>query len=300
MAGKSSHTRRIVTDWLFISPQLVIYVVLTLVPFFVAIPILFTDRSTFIDPDVNYVGFDNFTRLFTDEKVAQDYWPVFWRTMRFAGVNYLMAFAFGLPLALLMYEVGFNGGFFTIIYLPWMISGLALGYMTTMLFSRTTGSANLLLMEFGVLDQAIDIKQPGNTGWILPLLVGWRSAGFYMAILLAGLLSIPRETVEAATVDGARYLQRLLYVYIPQMWPSIIIVSIFSIAQSFNLFDELVGLGGLEQNPEATFLSVLFVNYGFRLDRLALGLTLSLQTFLPLIVIGIFLQRLQRRLQVEA
>lgn len=294
-----SKTRRIVTDWLFLLPQLSLFVILTIVPFFVALPILFTDQSTFVDPQVNYIGFDNFTRLFTDPAIANEYWPVFGRTLRFAVINYVMAFAFGLPLALLMYEVGFNGGFFTIIYLPWMISGLALGYMATMLFSATTGSANLLLMEVGVLENAIDIKQPGMTGVILPLLVGWRSAGFNMAVLLAGLLAIPRDTIEAATVDGANYWQRLRFVYIPQMWPSIIIVSIFSIMQSFNLFDELVALGGLEQNQEATFLSILFVNYGFRLDRLALGMTLTLQTFIPLLIIGIFLQLLQRRLQVD-
>lgn len=294
----SARSRRILSDWLFILPQFILFVGLTLVPFFIALPVLFTDRSTFVDPDVAYIGAENFTRLFEDETIAREYWPVFWRTVRFAVVNYVMAFAFGLPLALLMYEVGFNGGFFTIIYLPWMISGLALGYMATMLFSRTTGSANLLLMEMGVLNSAIDIKEPGMTGTLLPLLVGWRSAGFNMAVLLAGLLAIPRDTIEASTVDGASYWQRLRFVYIPQMWPSIIIVSIFSIMQSFNLFDELVALGGLEQNPEATFLSILFVNYGFRLDRLALGLTLTLQTFIPLLVIGVFLQLLQRRLQV--
>lgn len=298
MQNNASRRRRILTDWLFLSPQLILFVGLTIVPFFIALPVLFTDRSTFVDPDVSYIGTDNFTRLFEDQAIADEYWPVFWRTVRFAVINYVMAFAFGMPLALLMYEVGFNGGFFTIIYLPWMISGLALGYMATMLFSRTTGSANLLLMEMGLLQNAIDIKQPGNTGILLPLLVGWRSAGFNMAVLLSGLLAIPRDSIEAATVDGASYFQRLRYIYIPQMWASIIIVSIFSLMQSFNLFDELVALGGLEQNPEATFLSVLFVNYGFRLDRLALGLTLTLQTFIPLLVIGVFLQLLQRRLQV--
>ena len=49
--------------------------------------------------------------------------------------------------------------------------------------------------------------------------------------------------------------------------------------------------------PEARLLSVIFFNYAFTSQRLALGLTLTLETFLPMVILAIFLQRLQRRLQ---
>ena len=289
--------RRILRDWMFISPQLLIFVLLTIVPFFVAIPILFTDMSQFKDPQIHFVGFQNFTALFTDASVQADYIPALRRTLIFVALNYTTVYIFGLSLALLMYEVGFRGGFFTVIYLPLMVSGLAVGYMAVMLFSKETGSANLLLLKLGLIDKPIDIYSAQGTAFTLPLMVGWRYAGYNMAIFLAGLLAIPKETIEASIVDGASYWQRLWHVYFPQMLPSFVLATTMCLIGSFAVFDELVAMGALYVNPEAKLLSVLFFTYGFQIDRLAMGMTLAVMTFLPLVILGVSLQRLQRRLQ---
>ena len=164
--------RRILRDWLFILPQFSLFVLLTIVPFIVAIPILFTDMASFTDPTVAPVGMRNFTALFTDPSVQADYFPALRRTLIFVVLNYMTVYLFGLTLALLMFEVGFRGGFFTIIYLPLMVSGLAVGYMAVMLFSRETGTANLLLRQLGLIQNPIDIYSPEGTAFILPLLVG--------------------------------------------------------------------------------------------------------------------------------
>jgi ABC-type sugar transport system permease subunit len=291
--------RRILGDYLFIAPQLILYLTFTILPFFVAIPTLFTDRIDFLDTDVSFIGFRNFTRVFRDEIIRNDFLPALYRTVRFTILNYAMVYVFGLTLALLMYEIGFRGGFFTVIYLPWMVSGLAIGYIVVMLFSRSTGTVNHILLALDWIEKPIDVKLPTGTTVVLPIVVGWRAAGFNMAIFLSGLLTIPRETIEAAVVDGANYWQRLTRVYFPQMWPAFIIATIFCLIGSFGVFQELVALGGLYQNPEAKFLSILFFEYAFLRDRLALGMTLSLEVGAPLIVIGMLLQRLQRRLHYE-
>lgn len=289
--------RKILRDWAFILPQLSIFVVLTIVPFLVAIPILFTDMSSFNDPQINAVGWRNFTALFTDPSVLRDYLPAFRRTIIFVILNYTTVYIFGLSLALLMYEVGFRGGFFTIVYLPLMVSGLAVGYIAVMLFSKETGTANLLLEDLGIIKKPINIYSAQGTALILPLIVGWRYAGYNMAIFLAGLLSIPKETIEASIVDGASYWQRLWKVYFPQMLPSFVLATTMCLIGSFAVFDELVAMGALYVNPEAKLLSVLFFTYGFQIDRLAMGMTLAVMTFLPLVILGVALQRLQRRLQ---
>jgi ABC-type sugar transport system permease subunit len=289
--------RRILEDWAFILPQLIIFIFLTIVPFFVAIPILFTDMAQFNDPKINPVGLRNFTALFTDPSVQRDYLPAFRRTIVFVVLNYTTVYIFGLSLALLMYEVGFRGGFFTVVYLPLMVSGLAVGYMAVMLFSRETGTANLLLLELGLIKEPFDLYSAEGTAFILPLLVGWRYAGYNMAIFLSGLLAIPEETIEASIVDGTNYWQRLTRVYFPQMWPSFILATTMCLIGSFAVFDELVAMGALYVNPEAKLLSILFFTYGFQVERLAMGMTLAVMTFLPLVFVGIALQRLQRRLQ---
>jgi multiple sugar transport system permease protein len=287
--------KRHIQNIILLTPQLIIFMMLVIIPLFVAIPFLFTDMSNFMDPEVNFIGFDNFTRLFTDSSIAADYWPGLAKTIRFTILNYAMVFVFGLTLALLMYEVGFRGGLFTMIYLPWMVSGLALGYLALMLFSEATGTVNLLLEEWGLIEKPFNIKTEGGTTVILPLLVGWKAAGFNMAIFLTGLMSIPKDTIESSIMDGASYVQRLWWIYFPQMMPSFIIATIFALLGSFKVFDELVALGGLYQNDAAEFLSIVFFRYGFAQNKLSLAMTLAVQTFVPLMIIAIFLQFLQRR-----
>lgn len=289
--------QRRVGDYLLLAPQLLLYVALTLLPFVVAIPMLFTDRLHFQDTGVDFIGGANFLRIFNDANIQQEYFPALQRTLTFVTLNYLMVFVFGLSLALLIYEMGLQGWFFTIVYLPMMVSGLAMGYMATMLFSRSTGTVNLLMQQVLGLPWEIDIQRPTGTTVLMPILIGWRYAGFNVAIFLSGLLAIPTETIEASTMDGASYWQRLWHVYIPQMIPSFIIATIFCLIGSFGVFDELIPLGALNSNNEARLLSILFFTYAFSSQRLALGLTLTLQTFLPLVVAALLLQRLQRRLQ---
>ncbi len=298
--GGRRAARRLLIDWAFILPQLILFLGLTILPFFLGLPTVFTDKLSFVDTDSKFVGLDNFTRVITEPGIKDEVLPAIGRTIRFTLLNYGMVYLFGLVLALLMYEVGFRGGFFTIIYLPMMLSGLAVGFIATMLFARSTGTANLLLINLGLINKPIDIKAASGIDFILPLLTGWRYAGFNMAIFLAGLLSIPTETIEAATVDGASYWQRLIRIYFPQMIPSFLIATIFCLIGSFNIFDELVALGGLYGNQEASFLSILFFTYGFQRGRLAVGLAMALELGIPLLVMGLLLQKVQRRFQYDS
>jgi ABC-type sugar transport system permease subunit len=290
-------TRRIVWSYVFLTPQLVLYLTLTILPLVLAMPLLFTDRVNYTDIDWEYIGAGNFKELAQDDSIRGIYLSALGRTARFTVMNYAMVYLFGLGLALLMYEVGFRGGLFSVIYLPYMLSGLALGYMAVMLFSETTGTVNLLLLKLGLIQHPFSIKKPEGTLIALPIMMGWRWAGFYMAIFLAGLLSIPTETIEAAIVDGASYFQRLFRVYFPQMMPSFIIATIFALFNSFNIFDELVALGAMDYNTAAEFLSIVVFKFGFSANRLAMGMTMAVVAFVPLLILSILLQRLQQRLQ---
>ena len=107
--------RRMLGDYLLLAPQLILYVGLTLLPFVVAITMLFTDRLHFQDTGVDAIGWANFARIFTDPNIQQEYLPALQRTLTFVGLNYLMVYVFGLSLALLIYEIGFQGWFFTIV-----------------------------------------------------------------------------------------------------------------------------------------------------------------------------------------
>ncbi len=293
-------------DLLFLLPQLLLFTLLTIVPFIVAIPIALTDQVDFLDQSVRYVGLRNFFTLFA-EPIRNIFVPALGRTSLFTVLNYATVYLFGFSAALVMYEVStkLSRLFFVVVFLPFMLSGLGVGMFLQMLFSRDSGSLNLLLMSIGVLDKPIDIMHPAVSSVALPLMVGWRYAGFNMALFLTGLLSIPVDTIDASRVDGVSYPQRVSLVYLPQMVPSIIVATIFCIIGSFGIVEEPIGMGGLLANKNAEYLAVVLYKFGFgggasstapQSGTLAQALAMSITVYVPLILVAFFLTRLQRKL----
>ena len=295
--------RDLAWDILFLSPQFIIYFALTIFPFIIAIPIILTDQIGFIDTDIDFIGLQNFSNIFKTPLVEM-FLPAVKRTVIFMVINYSTVFIFGMTLALLMFEIKskFKKALFTIIYVPYMISGLGIGLIILLLFAKDTGSLNLMLMKIGIIDKAINIKNPSVSTWAFPLMVGWRYAGFNMAIFLGGLLSIPTETIDASSVDGANYLQRLRYIYFPQMFSSIMIATVICLIGSWGIFDEAVGMGALAANKNVRYFSVLLYKIGFAGSRqsgtLSEALTMSMTVNIPLLAIGLFLSRLQKKKQI--
>lgn len=284
-------------DALFITPQLVLYLGFTIIPFLIAIPLVLTDRRDFMDNEVAFIGFQNFITIF-QQPFLGDFMAALGRTVVFTLANYAMVFVFGLTLALVMFEYtwGLKRPFFTIIYMPFMISGIGAGMLLTLLFSRDSGSLNLLFLHLGLLQEPIDLKSPEVTAFLLPVMTGWRYAGVNLAFFLSGLLSIPTDNLEAAKVDGATYRQRLWHIYLPQIVPSIIIATVTCLIGSFNLIDELIGLGAMYGNQNAVFISVLVFQKGFT-SGLAQSVAMSLVVFVPLIIVAFLLIQWQKKKQ---
>lgn len=296
--------RETAADLAFVLPQYLLYITLTLLPFAIALPILFTDQADFVDTSVRYVGLDNVRALF-QPPLDERFLAAVRRTLIFTVGNYVMVFAFGFLLALALFELKSRlvGLFFTVIYVPWMMSGIGVGLLLLMLFSPDTGTINLALEAMGLGRNLINIKDEWTMLMVLPVIFGWKTAGFNMAIFLGGLLTIPPETIEAAKLDGARYFQRVLHVYIPQIVPAIVMATVFCLIGSFGIFDELVGLGALYGNPNAEFLSILIYKLGFSSGRdgtLAQGITASLVVFFPLLLAAFALNRWQKRRDYRA
>jgi ABC-type sugar transport system permease subunit len=217
--------------------------------------------------------------------------------------NYATVLVFGLGFALMMYELSsrVQRPFFVIIYLPYIISGLGVGMFIDLLFSQTSGSLNLLLQDLNLVREPLNLKSSEGSFWALVLFVGWRFAGFNMAIFLSGLLTIPTETIEAAKMDGASYYQRFRHIYVPQIVPSLGIATIACLVGSFGIFDETVGFGALYGNNNARLFAVVLFGMGSGAlgssGKLSEGVAASVVVFLPLIVLAYFIFRWQKRHQ---
>lgn len=306
MKHLTRNQRRNLWNMAFVAPQFLLYVGLTILPFFVALPIIFTDRVSVMATDAHWIGFQNVASVFQGA-IGEEFKPALLRTISFTFFNYLTVYLFGLTLALFMFEFKtsfqrIKGAIFTIIYLPWMVSGVGVGMLLLMLFSRDTGSMNLLLLKLGLIKKAVDIQGSELVVQIaMPLMVGWRAAGFNMALFLSGLLSIPEDTIDAAKIDGASYAQRLTHIYFPQMIPNFIMATIFCLIGSFGVIDELVGMGAFYGNKKAQFISIILFRLGFAsegswaLGTMAEGITLTIIVYVPLLILAFWLIRYQKQ-----
>jgi len=291
-----------ISEILFVLPQLILYLLFTIIPFFMIIPFMLTNMVSVNSNTYSFIGLGNFKEIFGPIYLPS-FTEVVSRTAIFTFFNYLTVFIFGLTLALILYEkvIRAQKAFTIVIYLPYVIAGLAAGMFIPLLFHPDTGSLNLLLEKIGLIDGPIDIRSNLATMIILPLLVGWRYAGYNMAIFLVGLSSIPIETIEAAKIDGASYFQRLIHVYLPQMVPFIMLATISCLIGSFGIFDEPVGMGGLAGNRNAQLFSLYLYRIGVsgqaKIGTFSMGMAASFIVNIPLVAIAIYLLRLQRRLQ---
>lgn len=294
-------------DVAFCAPQLLLYTLFTLLPFVIAIPMVLTNYADFLDQSVKFIGIANFISIF-QSPIIEQLIPALGKTVAFTIVNYSTLFIFALPLALILFEMNerVKKAYFTVIFLPLMLSGVGLGMLISMLFSIDTGSINLLLTKLGIISKPLDIRDSSITSLVLPLLAGWRYAGYNMALFLSGLLAIPKETIDAGRVDGVNYWQRVRYIYLPQIVPSIMIATILCLLGSFGIFDECIGLGALQGNPNAQYLSVLIYRMGFSsaggggtaaAGTLSQGVAISLVVYTPLLLLTFVLNKLQKKMQ---
>jgi ABC-type sugar transport system permease subunit len=293
-------------DVLFVSPQFVLYVGLTLVPLIVAFPMLFREqKSLFVEPGA-FIGLQNFKAVF-EKPLVDQFLSALWKTALYVVNNYLMVWLLGLTFALLMYELSLKTQrrVFLVVFLPYLLSGFGTGMIIGMLFSKETGTFNLLFRAIGLYKGSIDIYSPAVHA-LIPLFQGWRFAGFNMALFLSGLLAIPPDTVDSCRVDGANYFQRLIHIYLPQIVPTVMLITVMSMIGSFGIFDVPMGLNAMQGNHQVEFMAVLIYQQGFRagtteglVGNLGNAVATSFVVYLPLLLIAFVLRRIQQKKEYE-
>lgn len=214
-------------------PSALPILILSVLPIIVGILYAFTD-STIINPGPpNFVGFDNFVRVFQN--------TAFWQSFGIGAVwtvsVTVLQVVLGLALALLLNsDLRFRSFVRVLAVVPWAMPPVVVAIMWQAIYSPTHGPLNWLIGALGGPD---DINWLGSFSLALPavIIVGvWTGMPQNTISLLAGLQQIPAELVEAATVDGARAWARFVHVTLPALWPVIIAIGSLSMIWNFNSF----------------------------------------------------------------
>lgn len=216
----------------FLVVSLLIPVVLLMI--FVVYPAINLVQTSFLEWDgisqvKEYVGIKNYINMFTNS-------PNLWLSLRNNGL-YLVFHMIMIPIELsiavmLNSKMKGRGVVKSIIFLPFVISGVGISYAFAYFFSPVNGAFNEILNVCS-LDTFIRnwLSDPKIVNFTLIFVSIWRFSGYHVILFISGLKSVSPELLEAAEIDGANSLQRLRAIQLPSM----------ALVMDFVLFDCIRG-----------------------------------------------------------
>lgn len=277
--------------WSRVAPQIALTpaLLVTLTAFVGAIAwsvyLSFTASRRF--PDYTLVGFKQYQRLFNDSG-----WIVSLENMLILGAGSLLSIVFGFLLAALIdREVAGTPIFRTIFLYPLAVSLIVTGIAWRWLFNPTLGVENLLHALGWSSANFSWLNSPSTVMYGIILGVLWQSAGFYMALMLAGLRGINVEIWQAARLDGVSFWRLYIEVIIPMMKltfiTSILLLSI-GVVKAYDIIVAMTngGPGGSSWVPAYFVIQAYWVknNLGFASAAAAIMLLLTACLFAPFII----------------
>ena len=255
--------------WILALPFLLLFSVFTAWPVISSLYMSFTDiksrdlRSPFA---VGFVGLDNFTRVFGDERFLKS--AVNTAYFVIVGVPLTLGIALAAALALDKGITRFRTIFRVGYYTPVVTSIVAVAVVWRFLLQPDNGLVNTVLGWVGI--NGPDWLQ--STTWSMPSLIvmaSWRNFGTAMIIFLAGLQSVPVMLHEAASIDGASAWQRFRHITLPMLRPTMLFVTVTTGIGYLQFFEEpfvMTQGGPLDSTLSMsmyTFKQFSFGNYGF-------------------------------------
>ncbi|MFP3185324.1 MAG: sugar ABC transporter permease [Paraburkholderia sp.] len=194
----------------------------------VVLPLLFSLYTSFTaynltDPDTlgHVIGWRNYLRAFANG----DFWAAFARTVLFLTIALNLEMLFGLGIALLLNAVTTGQRLLrTIMMFPMMFSPVLVGFQFKFMLNDSTGVVNSLLHSlFGVKGSIPFLVDAHSALASLIVAEVWNSTPVFTVILLAGLMALPKDPIEASKVDGCTPWQTFRYVTLPYLMPFIYI-----------------------------------------------------------------------------
>ena len=223
-----------------------------------------------------WIGFDNFTRLF------KSYWfPIILKnTLTLSLLSLILSFPAPIILALAANEIRSEKRkrlFQTVSYAPHFISTVVVCGMITVFLSPESGVINFLLKTVGI-DPIAFLAKPKMFKWVYVLSGIWQTVGWSAIIYIAALSGVDKNLLEAAEIDGANRIQRILYVNLPVLVPTIVIMFILRCGSILSVGYEKVYLLQNTANLSASEVISTYV-YKVGLEKADFGFSTAVNLF---------------------
>lgn len=282
-------------DVLFLGPAILFFSVIVVGSFVLGVYYAFTDWNG-ISLTANWVGFENFRMIFTDDDQI-GHSALF--TLRLMVTSVVFSNVIGLGLALLVTRaIKFANGFRAIFFLPNVIGGIILGFIWRFIF---TGAFPALgeLTSIGFFQ--IPWLGDAATGfWGIVIVFTWRTTGYLMVIYVASILAIDDHLLESAQIDGASGYQTFARIILPLIVPAITICLFLMLSWSTKIFDVIFALtrGGPFRSTEALALNIYFE--AFQRNNFGLGSAKAVLFFIAVGAMTLTQVSLTKRWEIDS
>jgi raffinose/stachyose/melibiose transport system permease protein len=293
--------------WLFLTPVLLAFILVIVVPFFLGAWYSFTNWSATAraGETLKLIGLANYAKILKDPSFTYS----FIITVVYTVLNMILinVVSFGLAMLVTRALKGRNvyrAGFFV----PNLIGGLILGYVWQFIFNNAVPSLGRTLGIVSWADPSHLMLASSPTAILAMVIVGtWQYAGYIMVIYVAAIETIPQELIEASQIDGASPWRRLRTITIPLTRQAFTVTLFLTLVNSFKQFDVNVSLtaGG----PSAIFagqpiygtqlLAMNIYNQGLKSDDMAGGQARAVVFFLVLVIVSVIQVAANKRKEVE-
>lgn len=264
-------------------------------------PIVFTVRLSLsswdiIVPGLDWIGIDNYIRLFTDDS---RYWEALVRLIFFSSVTVFLQYVIGFTLAHLVWKEVILKRFLRVLFLiPMMTTPVIMTVIWRTIFHESLGPVNDILSNFGVT--FIPWLTDESWGKLSVIIVEvWQWTPFMFLLLLAGLLSLPKEPYLAAAIDGAGPVRTFFYVTFPLMAPISIGAIIIRVIEASKILDTVYVLTSGGPGTATETSSFYIYIKGLREFQLGYSAAMSFTYLIIMIISLTIIAKLLHRLLIK-
>jgi raffinose/stachyose/melibiose transport system permease protein len=286
LAGKPGF----LTLFILLGPALILFTTFVIVPVINAAAFSLYKWNG-LGPMVDLKGLNNYSQFFSDLIVHK----ALFHNLIIAVISLIIELPLAMVIALIVSDRKFKGAVFfrTFFFLPYMLSEVITGVLWQFIYHPQYGLVKSMYALFFPEVQAPAFL--GNTStvlWAIIVVIIWKYFGLHMTIYIAGLQAIPREQIEAATIDGASKGRIFLSVILPGMRTAVQLSVFFSVIGSFQLFDIVWAMGkGDPVNAGETIVTYMY-KVGLLRFNIGYGSTIAVCIFFICFAFSIIYQRI--------
>jgi multiple sugar transport system permease protein len=267
--------------YFFLFPGLFVLIGILIFPIIFVVRLSLSGWNSY-NPGLDFIGLENYIRLFTDDP---RFWESFFRLSFLSVTTVILQYVIGFALAHMVWkDIKFKRFFRVLFLIPMMTTPVIMTVIWRTFFHESLGPVNDILSNFGASPKWL--TDPVIAKFTVIIVEVWQWTPFMFLLLLAGLLSLPKEPFLAAAIDGASPVRKFIYVTFPLMAPISIGAIIIRLIEASKIMDTVYVLtsGGPGTSTETSSFYI-FIK-GLREFQMGYAASMSF-TYLIIMIISL-------------